>query len=257
MTPEIREKAESILNYRFKDEALLARALTHASVSEARLESNERMEFLGDAVLAFIVCESLFFEYPEYLEGELTKIKSAVVSRRVCAEISDKLGLTELLRLGKGMNCHEQLPLSLAAAVFESVIAAVYLDGGIEPVRKFIMDNVLEVIQESAESSHQYNFKSLLQQHAQQHLPGLPSYRLLDERGPDHSKCFEVCVELNGEKFTSAWGQSKKKAEQDAALNALKDLGVVKVDETGRIVLSESIQPVATPLTDADAQPQG
>ena len=121
------------IGYLFNDWALLRSALTHASGAQHRLASNERLEFLGDAILGAVVCEMLYHRFPEYLEGELTKIKSVVVSRQTCAKVSEALGLDEFLLLGKGMSVVDGLPPSLLADVFESLIAAVYLDGGLEP----------------------------------------------------------------------------------------------------------------------------
>lgn len=233
------EGVSQTLGYTFKNEALLTEALTHASIAGHRLESNERMEFLGDAILGFVVSEFLYDQYPEYLEGELTKIKSAVVSRRVCAEISDELKLGEMLNLGKGVG-ESDLPRSIAAAVLESIIAAIYLDGGIEPASAFITRCIEPHIREAAESNHQHNFKSVLQQFAQRHLTSMPAYVLLDEKGPDHCKCFEVCVGLDGKRFSSAWANSKKEAEQNAALNALRELGLVKSGNApGQVHLDE------------------
>jgi ribonuclease III len=230
-------KAAKVLGYRFKNAAFLTEALTHASFAGDRLQSNERMEFLGDAILGFVVCEYLYSTYPDLLEGDLTKIKSAVVSRRVCAEISHEHNLAEMLSLGKGMSGRPDLPSSVAAAVLESLIAAIYLDGGIDEARTFILRVITPFIDEAAGSTHQRNFKSVLQQYAQKHLPGTPTYVLLDEKGPDHSKCFEVCVEIEGRRSESAWANSKKEAEQDAALNALQELGLAKTLEDGRVEL--------------------
>lgn len=224
---DIVERTEQLIQYRFTDHMLLREALTHASTADDPLQSNERMEFLGDAVLGFVVCEKLFAMFPEYREGDLTKIKSAVVSRRICAEVSDKIGLTELLALGKGMSGREGLPSSIAAAVYESIVAAIYLDGGIDAARVFILEHMTDHIIEAEASTHQDNFKSLLQQYAQRQQEDLPTYHLLDEKGPDHAKCFEVCVALGHRRFPAAWGASKKEAEQNAALNALADLGVI------------------------------
>lgn len=229
---EVLDKAEAALGYRFSDRALLDKALTHASKANSRLESNERLEFLGDSILGAVVCEELFSTYPDYLEGELTKIKSAVVSRHACAKAASKLGLPEMLFVGKGMTGRSQLPSSLAAAAFESVIAAIYLDSGdIEKTRCFILRHMGEAIAEAAASEHQRNFKSQLQQHVQKALGATPVYELLDEQGPDHSKCFEMCVAVAGRRFPSAWGPSKKEAEQKAAFRALVQLGEITEEE--------------------------
>lgn len=237
-TEELCVEAEKILGYRFNNPELISVALTHASVADNRLLSNERMEFLGDAVLGMVVCEHLFDTYQDDLEGEMTKIKSAVVSRRVCAQISNEIGLTKLLLLGKGMNT-SNLPMSLSAAVYEAIVAAIYLDGGLEPTREFILKYLGRHISDNAESTHQQNFKSVLQHYAQKHLTELPSYRLLDEKGPDHSKCFEVCVELGAHRYGSAWGQNKKQAEQRAALNALVEMKLAEEDDDGIVHLVE------------------
>jgi ribonuclease-3 len=236
------ERAEQVLDYQFRDESLLREALTHASSAGDRLQSNERMEFLGDAILGFVVCEHLYQQYTGLLEGELTKIKSSVVSRRVCARISHRIGLAAMLDLGKGMEGRPGVPNSVAAAVFESVVAAIYLDGEMEPARQFILTRTEPYIQEAAESAHQQNFKSVLQQHAQKTMPQTPNYMLLNEQGPDHAKCFEVCVEIGGQRYGSAWASSKKEAEQKAALLALSELGLAEIDEHDKVVLSDPAQ---------------
>lgn len=227
MTDELRERAEAILGYRFINHQLLRESLTHASIADSRLQSNERMEFLGDAVLDLIICEELYRRFPNYLEGELTKLKSAVVSRRTCAEIARETGLHNLLLIGKGIASRERMPPSLAAAVYESVVAAIYLDGGFEPAREYVLRTMRPKIDALSSNDHQHNYKAMLQQHAQRLLGATPNYELLDEKGPDHSKCFEVCVEIAGRRFTGAWGPNKKMAEQKAALRALEELGVL------------------------------
>lgn len=231
MDERILAQAESILEYQFRDPSILESALTHASVADNRLASNERMEFFGDSVLGMVVCEYLYQRYPDYLEGELTKIKSAAVSRRSCANVARTLGLDSLLIIGKGMGGTCDLPSSLSAAVLETLIAAIYLDGGMEPARAFILRHLTEPIETAASSGHHENFKSVLQQHAQRCFGHSASYVLLDEKGPDHAKCFEVCVEIDGRRFPSCWCPSKKQAEQRAALNALLELGVARLDE--------------------------
>ncbi len=235
MDPQEILKAEEMLGHSFSDRALLKRALTHASLATSRLESNERLEFLGDAVLGMVVCEYLHNKFDDLLEGEMTKIKSTVVSRRVCAKVAFKIGLDEVLRLGKGMSNRAALPGSVVAAVYEALIGALYIDGGMDVAKKFILDQLEPWIERAAESGHQSNFKSVLQQAAQQHFQQTPLYMVLDEKGPDHAKCFEVCVEIGARRFPSAWGPSKKEAEQDAALHALVELGFADRSECGDV----------------------
>jgi ribonuclease-3 len=238
---ELRERAEAILQYTFKNPELLKESLTHASIADNRLNSNERMEFLGDAVLDVIICEALYRKFPEYLEGELTKVKSAVVSRRTCAEVSNETGLTDLLIIGKGISSRDAMPSSLAAAVYESIVAALYLDGGFEVVKDYVLRTMTPKIDIISANSHQQNYKAVLQQHAQKMLGAAPMYELLDEKGPDHSKCFEVGVTVDGRRFPSAWGPNKKMAEQKAALLALEELGVFDPKE-----VDDAIEEIAT-----------
>ncbi len=220
---------QEAIGYIFRNPALLAAALTHASSADCRLHSNERLEFVGDSILGMVVCSELYRRFPDYLEGELTKIKSAVVSRKTCAQISRELNLPRFLFLGKGMSGRAPLPNSLAAAVYESLIAAIYLDSdSMEITRDFILRTVSHHITQAAESEHQRNYKSQLQQYAQRLLSATPMYDLLDEKGPDHSKCFEVSVVIQGHRFKSAWGPSKKEAEQKAAYLALRELNAIK-----------------------------
>lgn len=211
---------ELALQYKFRDRDLLLRCLTHASLARIRLDSNERLEFLGDAILGAIVCELLFAKYPDKTEGELTRVKSVVVSRTSCAKISSDLGLDRCLQLGKGLADHETIPLSIMAAVFESLVAGVYLDGGFAAVSGLIRRVMIPEIERTVETSHGKNYKSLLQQLAQKSGRGVPNYELLDEKGPDHSKCFKIAVRIGGDSFAAAWGPNKKEAEQRAAENA-------------------------------------
>jgi ribonuclease-3 len=236
VNPETRQRAETLLGHTFKNADLLTEALTHASVADTRLKSNERMEFLGDAVLDLIICDALYKKFPEYLEGDLTKIKSAVVSRRTCAEVSKETGLIDLLVIGKGISNREAMPSSLAAAVYESIVAAIYLDAGFEKVMEYVLRTMNPKIESIASNTHQHNYKAVLQQHAQKVLGATPIYELLDEKGPDHSKCFEVCVSVDGRRFSSAWGPNKKMAEQKAALLALEELGVFDPKEMDQAI---------------------
>jgi ribonuclease-3 len=212
------------IGYQFRNIELLEAALRHASGVPDRLASNERLEFLGDAVLGFVVCERIYELYPEYLEGDLTKIKSVVVSREACARMSDALGLHQYLVLGKGMAADPEIPRSVVAAVFESLVAAIHLDGGIAASRQFILKQVELEIEQTVSGASGDNFKSLLQQLAQREHGVTPSYQLLDEKGPDHSKCFKISVQVGSRRFPAAWGRSKKESEQRAAHNAISDL---------------------------------
>ncbi|MDX1681569.1 MAG: ribonuclease III [Phycisphaeraceae bacterium] len=228
-----------LCGYEFNDPQLLAAALTHASSASSRLESYERLEFLGDAVLDFVVSEYLYEACPDAEEGTLTRIRGAVVSRRACAQIARETGLCEHLVLGKGMGGHDNVPRNVAAAVMEAVIAAIYLDGGMDAARDYIMEVTREVIERAIESDHQSNFKSLLQQHVQQTTGRPPQYIVTDEDGPDHAKRFEVAVEIDGARYEGAWARTKKAAEQQAALHALEAIGRVKRDDEGRVTVVE------------------
>ncbi|MEZ0266848.1 MAG: ribonuclease III [Phycisphaerae bacterium] len=253
MTPELRDKAQAILQYTFANPALLTESLTHASIANTRLLSNERMEFLGDAVLDLVVCHALYQRFPEYLEGDLTKVKSAVVSRKTCAEISVETGLTELLITGKGINARDALPHSLAAAVYESIVAALYLDGGFEVAKTYILRTMNPKIDAIAADEHQQNFKAVLQQHAQKTMGATPIYELMDEKGPDHSKCFEVAVTIDGKRFPGAWGPNKKAAEQKAARYALVELGVLtRTDDAAFAAAADDDVPETSRDEDAD-----
>ena len=237
MDDQTRETVESAIGYRFRDPSLLELALTHASTAESRVNSNERMEFLGDAVLGLITVDLTFRRYPALLEGDMTKIKSHAVSRETCAKIAENLGLDGYLILGKGMLNSGVLPSSLAAAALEAIIGAIYLDGGFDAAANFVRPLVEDIVERAAQSGHQQNFKSVLQQHSQQSMGFTPAYRILDEKGPDHAKCFKICVEIGGRRFEPAWGQTKKKAEQDAALQALRELGIVKEAANGDLIV--------------------
>ena len=219
--PAALEQCQERIGYRFANPRLLEAALTHASGADHRLASNERMEFLGDAILGAVVCERLYHQFPEYLEGDLTKLKSVVVSRQTCAKISQALGLKEFLILGKGMTTNPVVPTSLLADVLESMIAAIYLDGGTEPASRFIDTYIGPEIELAAAGEAEGNYKSLLQQFSQREHGITPTYHLLDEKGPDHSKCFKMTAQIDKQRFPPAWGRTKKESEQRAAHNAI------------------------------------
>ncbi len=224
LSPEQIATCESRIGYTFRDKSMLLAALTHASGALHRLKSNERLEFLGDAILGFVVCERLFQTYPEYLEGDLTKIKSIVVSRSTCAKISIELALNDFLILGKGMTTNPRVPPSLMSDVLESLIAGIYLDGGDAAAREFIIRFIGPEIDAAVAGELGGNYKSLLQQLAQRDFGTTPTYTLLDEKGPDHSKCFKISAQVGPQRYQPAWGRNKKEAEQRAACNALSEI---------------------------------
>jgi ribonuclease-3 len=229
LTPEVLEACEQVIGYQFKDRALIRHCLTHASASRTRLESNERLEFLGDAVLGVVVCETLFAMFPDSPEGELTRIKSEVVSRSACARMSRAMGLESFLLLGKGIAAHGRIPGSVSAAVFEALIGGIYRDGGFDEARAFVLRSIPEEIAIAAESANGLNFKSVLQQQSQRESGETPVYSVLDEKGPDHLKCFKVSAMVGLKLFPPAWGPSKKEAEQRAAQNALAELDGIAI----------------------------
>lgn len=228
MDPNVVQRIQAVLNYQFKDISFLDEALTHSSLADDRLNSNERFEFLGDSVLSLVTCKTLFDRFPEYLEGDLTKIKSRLVSRKTCAMIANDLGLPDFMRVGKGMDQTKAMSGSIAAASLEALIAAIYLDGGMEPAERFILESLDPLIEETNAKQHQENFKSLLQQYCQKEFGRTPLYQLLDEKGPDHNKCFEMAVTVNHCQYPGAWGVTKKEAEQKAAFNVLVELGIIE-----------------------------
>lgn len=227
------EECQERIGYRFVDPSLLLAALTHASGAQHRLASNERLEFLGDAILGFIVCERLYRLFPESLEGDLTRIKSVVVSRETCGRISGRLGLCDFLIVGKGLSTNHAVPVSVLSDLFESVVAAVYLDGGIDPVRTFVGRWLEPEILEVSSGAQGANHKSLLQQLAQRDFGVTPTYEVVEEAGPDHSKNFHVAAFVGERRYAPAWGRNKKEAEQRAAANALAEIRGDEVTAVG------------------------
>ncbi len=218
------QRCQEIIDYRFKDETLLLSALTHASGATHRLASNERLEFLGDAVLGLTVCQWLYEEFPEYNEGDLTKIKSAVVSRRSCGRVACALGLDRCLIVGRGVTRNRSFPRSLVSDVFEAVVAAMYLDAGPDLVKQRLKLWLEAEVATAVDCQGAGNFKSSLQQYAQRELSSTPVYRLVRESGPDHRKSFLIAAVISDRQFAAAWGSNKKDAEQRAASNALAEL---------------------------------
>jgi ribonuclease III len=224
LTDELLAACEEVIGYVFEERGLLCRALTHSSAARTRGESNERLEFLGDAILGSIVCEELYRRYPESSEGELTRIKSVIVSRETCAKVTHRLGLDEFLLMGKGLANGRRIPPSVCAAALEAIIGAIYLDGGRGVAQAFVLACVDELIHEVSDLTTGMNYKSVLQQMAQKEFGQTPGYHVLDEKGPDHFKSFKVCATIGSTHYCPAWGPSKKEAEQQAASNALAQI---------------------------------
>ena len=218
---------ESAIGYKFKNITLLQNALTHSSYANEQwhdgLKSNERLEFLGDSVLGMVVAEHLYKTQPNRLEGDLTRMRADMVCERSLAEIAQKLDLGRHLLLGKG----EELSggrnrSSILADAVESVLAACFLDGGMEAAEAFIRKFVLCDVPVSKLKNTDY--KTALQELVQQKKNQQISYQLVEESGPDHNKSFWVEVMLNGTVVGKGTGSSKKRAEQDAARIAMEAL---------------------------------
>ena len=216
---------EADLGYRFRNITLLQNALTHSSYANERwhdsLKSNERLEFLGDSILGMVVAEYLFRSFPDRPEGELTRMRADMVCENSLSAVADKLKLGEYLLLGHG---EERLGgrtrASILADAVESVIAASFLDGGMEAARGIITRFVLTDV--PVKRLHNADYKTMLQELVQQKKNQSMVYTLVGESGPDHDKHFEVELSLNGAVVGRGSGSSKKRAEQDAAHNAMK-----------------------------------
>ncbi|HEY8550762.1 MAG TPA: ribonuclease III [Vicinamibacterales bacterium] len=224
---------EARLGYRFRDRGLLEHALTHRSRANEDVTGgvvdNESLEFLGDAVLGLLIAEALYHEHPQLDEGEKSKIKASLVSTTSLARVAEELGLGEHLLLGRGeeKTGGRRKPALLADAC-EALIAAVYLDGGLEAARELVRRELWERASigdaRGAEAGSTGDYKSALQEALQAAARGLPEYRIVAERGPDHDKVFEVEVRVGGEVVATATGRTKKEAEQAAARHALETL---------------------------------
>ncbi len=220
------DQCQEILGHRFKDTSILVQALTHASSNSNGHLDNERLEFLGDAIVGMVVCEHLYRNYPQYAEGRLTRMKSAVVSRSALGRVARSLGMTKFIIVGPGMAKRRHLPNSLYGNVFEALVAAVYLDAGVEEARRVTL-HLLYGELAAAEADKRYkNYKSILQHYAQRKFQVTPTYRVVREEGPDHLKFFEVVAVIDDIEYASGWGRNKKEAEQRAAEETLRSLSV-------------------------------
>lgn len=216
------------LQYEFRDQALLQEACRHSSyVNEQidiNLSDNERLEFLGDAVLNLVVGHMLMNRFPEWKEGELSRMRASMVNETQLATIARMLDLGAHIKLGRGeeqTNGREKS--SILANTFEAVVAAVYLDGGFDAVQKFIATHFVDRFETIQSPAAGYDYKSQLQEYVQAHQGVIPQYHVIAESGPDHDKTFIVQLAVKALK-TEGVGKSKKLAEQDAARNALEIL---------------------------------
>ena len=220
---------EEIIGYSFKSEKLKGMALSHSSyVNENRLspaESNERLEFLGDAVVELVVTEYLYGRYPELLDGDLTKLRACVVCEPTLAQRARELNLARELKLGRG---EEQTGgadrPSILSDLFEAVTGAIYVDGGLEEARRFVLRELIPEIDEKRGSFLQIDAKTFLQEKLQKNGAVDISYDVISEEGPEHDKLFTVSVSLNGAVLGTGKGRSKKEAAQSAAAEALEKL---------------------------------
>ena len=224
------QELERKLNYTFRDPALLGEALSHSSYANehraAHLNSNERLEFLGDSVLGFVTAEFLFVQHPDLPEGDLTRIRAALVCEQSLYEVARKLGLGQYLKLGRGEEAGGgRERISILADATEAVFAAVYLDGGITAASALIHRVLLDAEREEVVEERRRDYKTALQELVQRQADQVLTYQMVREEGPDHAKTVAAEVLLNGEALGTGSGHSKKEAEQAAAKAALQALG--------------------------------
>ncbi len=218
------KELEAKLQHNFKDVSLLSKALTHRSFSNENQgkESNERLEFLGDAVLELVVTKYLFENFPDSTEGHLTSLRSALVRGTNIANILTKLELLEYIKLSVGeQKSHGHSKSYIQANVFEAIIGAIYLDAGMKAARNFILETVIPTLEDILEEKAHIDSKSHLQEIAQERFNLTPTYHLQSQEGPDHNKKFEMGVYFLEKLIATGYGSSKQKAEIDAACNAL------------------------------------
>lgn len=226
-------KLEKKLDFKFNNADLLIQALTHRSYLNEKPDSkvghNERLEFLGDAVLELVVTEELYTKFPEKPEGELTSFRAALVNSKMLSDVSVELGVNEFMRLSRGeAKDTGRARQYILANAFESLVGAMYLDQGYEQVSKFIHSFILNRLEEVLDKKLYKDPKSLFQEEAQERSGLTPTYEVLDEWGPDHDKHFVIGVFLGTEKVAEGEGPSKQTAQEEAARAALHGKGWIK-----------------------------
>lgn len=222
------QELQQLIGYKFNNTDLLSEALTHSSYANEKhkkLKCNERLEFLGDAVLSIVVADYIFANCPELPEGELTKLRASLVCEKTLFEFAKQIDLGKHLKLSNGerRNGGDKRP-SILSDAFEALIAAIYLDGGIEPARKHILRFVIPEIKEYKKVPFK-DYKTMLQEIIQKNPGEKLEYILISESGPDHDKHFKVEVHLNSNVIGKGGGRSKKEAEQQSAREALELMG--------------------------------
>ena len=221
-----KQELQKNIGYQFEDESLLNKAMTHTSYAyENNVESNEKLEFLGDSILEFISSKYIFKNYPNLKEGEMTKVRAQVVCEQSLYKIAKMHNFSDFLNLGKSekLSGGKERPAILADSV-EAVIAAMYIDGGLKVAEKFIIENLKNEIELATKHVGQKDYKTVLQEKLQIHGDVKIEYILLNESGPDHDKRFEMEVRCNGKKLAVGTGKSKKLAQMDTAHNAIESL---------------------------------
>ena len=219
-------KLEKEIGYEFKNKILLETALTHTSYAyEKKKQSNEKLEFLGDSILEFVSSEYIFHNYPKLKEGEMTKVRASVVCEKSLHEIAKMHNFSDFLYLGKSerISQKEVRPAIMADSV-EAVIAAIFLDGGLEPAKEFIIKNLDKPIENATKHIGQKDYKTVLQEILQKNGNVDIEYEIIDERGPDHEKLFTAEVKVEDKVLATGKGKSKKLAEMQAAQKALENL---------------------------------
>ncbi len=219
---ELKEK----IGYTFKDKKLLEQALTHKSFVKNKLKSNERLEFLGDAVLELVVTEYLLNMYKNMDEGQLSKIRAACVNSKTLADISRKFSIYKYLNVGKserkeGIMFND----SILEDTFESMVGAIYIDGGMDEVRKFILSSLEHVVNMVVNNEIIVDYKTYLQEMTQKYFACLPEYKIIKEEGEEHAKVFHCEVFINSKSYGVGSGKSKKESEKHAAKQAVKIIG--------------------------------
>ena len=217
---------EKEIGYIFNNKSLLKTALTHTSYAhENNVESNEKLEFLGDSILEFISSEYIYNQYSNLKEGEMTKVRATVVCEKSLHEIAQKHNFSDFLYLGKSEKVgQDHVRTAIMADSVEAVIAAMYLDGGLEPVKKFIIENLKGPIEMATKHIGQKDYKTVLQEILQKHGNVEIEYEIIDEKGPDHDKIFYAEVICNRKKLAEGEGKSKKLAEMEAARRAIENM---------------------------------